>query len=230
MTHVLIIEPDAGTRSGLEGALQQLSYRVSSAGSGQAGLSQVIEESPDVVILGLDLPDMNGLQVLRMLRSVVQLPIVTAVPRTEEGLAVQALRAGADDSLEKPFSMRLVDARLTALMRRCRVEEPPAQVTVGDLTVDVQAHTASLAGRPLELRPMEFRLLAHLAANADRVISKTELRQQVWDSAYTTSKTIDVHLCWLRRQLGETAARPRYLHSVRRVGVRLSAPTGTDMA
>ncbi|WP_035791627.1 response regulator transcription factor [Kitasatospora mediocidica] len=224
MTHVLIVEPDAGTRAGLQGALQQLRYRVSAAESGQDGMSRVIEDAPDVVILALDLPDMSGLKVLRILRSVVRLPIVAAVARADESLAVQALRAGADDSLEKPFSVNLVDARLTALMRRCGAEEPPEVMTVGGLVIDVQAHTATLGDRVLDLRPMEFRLLAHLAANAGRVVSKAELRERVWENAYTTNKTIDVHLCWLRRQLGETAAQPRYLGSVRRVGVSLSAP------
>ncbi|MFJ7209234.1 response regulator transcription factor [Streptomyces sp. NPDC098789] len=224
MTHVLIIESDADVRLRLETGLRRLKYRVSSAGGGQDGMRAVFSQRPDLVLLDLDLGDVDGLDVLRVLRT-ASTPVVAAVPVHDEQRAVTALRAGADDCVGKPFSLGLLDARLGALARRCRPRREVPAVRVGDLVVDPAAHVARMGGRTLRLRPKEFRLLVYLASREGRVISRRELLREVWDGAGGSSnRTLDVHLCLLRRQLGESASHPRYLHSFRGVGVKLHAP------
>jgi DNA-binding response OmpR family regulator len=186
----------------------------------------VMDESPDIVILDLGLPDMDGMQVLKMLRAVVDVPIIIATARDSEQQMLRALELGADDYMVKPFSAEHMNARLKAVLRRYSLgKEHQPVIQVGDLTIDMSAHTVMLGRRPLELRPKEFRLLAYLAEHAGRVVSKDELLVEVWDRAFgATEKTVDVHLSWLRKRLSETAAEPRYLQSVRGVGVKLVDP------
>ena len=129
----------------------------------------------------------------------------------------------------KPFAAAHLDARVRAVLRRADTAPPAAALVVGGLRVDVAAREAVLDGRPLELTRLEFDLLAHLAARAGTVVTKRELLADVWRSPYGgADKTVDVHLSWLRRKLGESAAAPRYLHSVRGVGVKVAAPAGGD--
>ena len=125
----------------------------------------------------------------------------------------------------KPFSSEQLDARIRAVLRRSGSDEPPGPLTVGDLVIDVRSRHASLEGRPLELNRKEFDILAYLASRQGEVVSKRDLWRDVWHQPVRgTDKTIDVHLSWIRRKLGETSAEPRYLTTVRGVGVRLAAP------
>lgn len=225
MTHLLIIESDTAVRTRLEDDLRALRYRVSSADCGREGMRAVLCKRPDLVLLDLDLRDLSGLDVLRMLRAAAPTPVVAAVPAHDERRAVSAFRAGAEDCVDKPYSLGLLDARLDAVARRYRARSEQPALRVGALTVDPAAHVARLDGRTLPLRPKEFRLLSYLAARQGRFISKVELRREVWkDAEDATDRTVDVHLCLLRRRLGESAAVPRYLHSLRGVGVKLDAP------
>ncbi|GEC09555.1 DNA-binding response regulator [Streptomyces spinoverrucosus] len=225
MPHVLLVEDDDHIRTALAGSLHDLGHRVDAVATAVEGLSRAVSTSPDIVVLDLGLPDMDGLQALKMLRAGTPVPVVIATARDDERHTVRALDLGADDYVIKPFSVEHLNARLAAVLRRATPAAPEPTLAVGDLRIDLQAHTATLEGRPLELRPKEFRLLAYLAGHAGRVVGKDELRQTVWDSVFgITDKTMDVHLSWLRRRLGETAASPRYLHSVRGVGVKLVDP------
>jgi DNA-binding response OmpR family regulator len=138
---------------------------------------------------------------------------------------VRALDAGADDYIIKPFGAEQLDARIRAVLRRVGADGPDAAVTVGGLRLDSRARRATLDGRVLDLTPREFDMLHYLAARPDQVVTKGELLTHVWQIPYASAdKTVDVHLSWLRRKFGETAQQPRYLHTVRRVGIRLSAP------
>ncbi len=146
--------------------------------------------------------------------------------RDEDASVVGALDAGADDYVVKPFQAGQLDARIRAVLRRAAGPEADAgPVVVGDLSVDVRTHRVTLAGADVPLSPKEFELLAYLAARAGTVVSKRELLAEVWQLPYGGSdKTVDVHLSWLRRKLGESAGEPRLLHTVRGVGVRLAGP------
>ncbi len=223
---MLIIEDDDRIRTLLVRSLREHDYAVDSARDGMTGLSAAVDNRPDVVVLDLGLPDVDGTQVLAMLRAVSDVPVIIASARDDDPTLVAALDSGADDYVVKPFTTAQLEARIRAVLRRAgAAKSSQAPLRVGQLTVDVSARRAVLADEVLDLTPREFDLLAHLASRAGDVVTKRELLTEVWHQAWGGSdKTVDVHLSWLRRKLGETAAEPRYLTSVRGVGVRLAAP------
>ncbi|WP_242901511.1 response regulator transcription factor [Actinomadura terrae] len=224
MPSVLVVEDDPDVRAALIRELSARSHVVRSAGTAMDALREVTQAPPDVVVLDLGLPDLDGAEVLKMLRGVSDVPVVIATARDDEPEVVRLLNAGADDYLIKPFSAEHLSARLTAVLRRSARSGPSAELTVGGLHIDLDRREALLDGAPLELTRREFDLLAYLAARPGRVVARRELLAEVWRQAYGDDQTIDVHLSWLRRKLGETAAAPRYLHTVRGVGVRLAEP------
>jgi DNA-binding response OmpR family regulator len=226
MPHILVVEDDPRVRSALLRALDERGYATSSAPTGMAGLQAAVADRPDLVVVDLGLPDVDGLEVLRMLRAVSETPVIVATAREEESEIVRALDAGADDYLVKPFGADQLEARIRAVLRRAAAEGGRSgPVTVGGLRLNPGARTAEVDGEPLDLTPREFDLLRYLAERVDQVVSRRELLAEVWRQPYgAADKTVDVHLSWLRRKLGETAQAPRYLHTVRGVGVRLSAP------
>lgn len=224
---IVLVEDDPGIRAALARSLADKGHAVRSASSGMAGLTDIVDDPPDVVVLDLGLPDVDGTEVLRMLRAVSRVPVIVATARDDEAEIVRTLDAGADDYVVKPFSGGQLDARIRALLRRGadRSAGGVDRVEVGGLAIDPSSREATLDGVALDLSRKEFDLLHHLAANTGRVVTKRELLAEVWQQAYGgADKTVDVHLSWLRRKLGETAAEPRYLRTVRGVGVRLVAP------
>ena len=225
MAHVLLVEDDAAIRTALTRALRDLGHGVELVGSGLPALTSAVENKPDVVLLDLGLPDLDGADVLSMLRAVSDLPVIIATARDEESEMVRLLELGADDYVIKPFSAEQLNARIRAVLRRSgRTEEDPV-ITVGGLRIDTRSYEVDVDGRPVELARKEFELLLALARRAGEVVTKRDLLAEVWQLAWGGSdRTVDVHLSWLRRKLGESAAEPRYLHSVRGVGVRLAAP------
>ncbi len=224
MPSVLVVEDDPDVRTALIRELSARSHAVRSAGTAMDALREVTQSPPDVVILDLGLPDLDGAEVLKMLRGVSDVPVIIATARDDEPEVVRLLNAGADDYLIKPFSAEHLSARLAAVLRRSARSGPSAELTVGGLHIDLDRREALLDGTPLELTRREFDLLSYLAARPGRVVARRELLAEVWRQAYGDDQTIDVHLSWLRRKLGETAAAPRYLHTVRGVGVRLAEP------
>ena len=226
MAQLLIVEDDFAIRSGLSRALTERGHAVASAGLATTALAMVESCAPDLLLLDLGLPDMDGMQMLRMLRAVSSVPVIVATARDDERAVVAALDAGADDYVIKPFSAVQVDARIRAVLRRVAEDRPRTPVRVGQLCVDDAARTASLGERPLSLSHMEFDLLLYLAERPGEVVSKRELLTQVWQRSYSgADKTVDVHLSWLRRKLGESGSAPHYLHTVRGAGVKLVDPT-----
>ena len=226
MSQLLLVEDDVAIRTALVRALSERGHGVRTAATGMAGLQEAVEKVPDLVVLDLGLPDIDGCTLLTMLRAVSKVPVIVATARDDESEIVRALDAGADDYVVKPFAADHLDARIRAVLRRVSPGGDGGQVLrVGELLIDAPAHSATLAGRPLDLTRKEFDLLVHLAARPGVVVSKRELMAEVWRQPYGgADKTVDVHLSWLRRKLGETADAPRYLHSVRGVGVKLVDP------
>jgi DNA-binding response OmpR family regulator len=226
MAHLLVVEDDPALRGALVRALRDKGHAVATAPSGMAGLDAAMTRPPDLVVLDLALPDVDGGQVLRMLRAVSDVPVIVATARDEEPEMVALLENGADDYIVKPFGAAQLDARIKAVLRRLGTAEPEEPLRVGGLVLDPAAREVALDGRALDLTPREFDLLAHLARRAGQVVSRRELLAEVWQQPLGgADKTVDVHLSWLRRKLGETAQAPRYLHTVRTVGVKLMAPT-----
>jgi DNA-binding response OmpR family regulator len=225
MPQVLVIEDDLEVREALLRFLAAHGYATRSAATGMAGLADAVRDRPDLVVLDLGLPDVDGDDLLGMLRGVSTVPVIVVTARDADEQIVTVLNAGADDYLVKPFSAAQLDARIRAVLRRVGADGRPNSITVGELNVDPAGRTAKLGTTELDLAPREFELLRYLAERAGQVVTKRELLSEVWQMAYGgAEKTVDVHLSWLRRKLGETASQPRYLHSVRGVGVRLAAP------
>jgi two-component system, OmpR family, KDP operon response regulator KdpE len=227
VAQLLLVEDDASIRLALVRALTERGHAVTSTTTAMDALQQVVAAPPDLVILDLGLPGLDGYEALRMLRAVSKVPVVVATARDDEADIVRALNAGADDYLVKPFGPGQIDARVRAVLRRAGDAgwSRAAPIQVGGLWLDGGAYEAVLDGIPLELSRREFDLLHYLALHAGQVVPKRDLLTHVWRMPYGgADKTIDVHVAWLRRKMGETAQEPRYLHTVRGVGIKLAAP------
>ncbi|MEU6232229.1 response regulator transcription factor [Kitasatospora sp. NPDC047058] len=241
MTSVLVVEDDPAIRASLIEVLTSHHLVVRSSPNGFGALREITRRPPDAIVLDLGLPDLDGADALRMIRGLSQVPVLVATARDDEREIIKLLHAGADDYLVKPFSGGQLVARLIAVLRRCSgpasfaAAGPGAHavplpgmdqgaIVVGELSIDPTARTARLAGGDLGLTRREFDLLEFLARNAGRVVSRQLILAEVWRQPYVDEKTVDVHLSCLRRKLGERATRPRYLHTVRGVGVKLVAP------
>ena len=220
-----MIEDDGGIRSAITRALTDLGHTVTATDRGMSGLELALDNPPDVVLLDLGLPDLDGLEVLAMLRAVSNVPVIVITARDDDADMVRALDRGADDYVVKPFGIEQVDARLRAVLRRSGSAAAEGPLVVGGLMVDPRTREVRLDGLAIDLSRKEFDLLLALAQRPREVVTKRELLADVWRQSYGGGeRTVDVHLSWLRRKLGETAADPRYLHSVRGVGIRLAAP------
>jgi len=225
MPSVLVVEDDQHIREAVARSLAGAGYAVRTEPTAASGLTAVVDWRPDVVVLDLGLPDMDGAQVLPMVRGVSDVPVIVATARDDEREMVRLLDAGADDYVVKPYSGEQLAARIRAVLRRRGDGGGTGPLVVGGLEVDVARRSAALDGAPLELSRLEFDLLAHLAARSPEVVTRRELLAEVWHQPHGGGdKTVDVHLSWLRRKLGESAAAPRYLRTVRGVGVKLEAP------
>jgi DNA-binding response OmpR family regulator len=226
VARLLLIEDDPAIRATVLRALRERGHAVAAAPAAMEGLQTALAERPDLIVLDLGLPDLDGRELLRMLRAVSSIPVIVATARDEEASMVQLLDAGADDYVVKPYTAAQLDARIRAVLRRSPGAADSPVLTVGGLKIDPLARTVLLDDVAVELTPREFDLLHHLAVKAGQVVTKRELLTEVWQVPYgSTDKTVDVHLSWLRRKLGETAQEPRYLHTVRGVGVKLSEPS-----
>ncbi|MFH8891968.1 response regulator transcription factor [Streptomyces sp. NPDC017949] len=239
MPSVLVVEDDPSIRQSLIEVLAEHGYAVRSVGDGFGALREITRIPVDAVVLDLGLPDLDGGDALRMIRGISSVPVLVATARDDETEIIKLLNAGADDYLVKPFSGGQLIARLSAVLRRTThvapahpaggpgpapAAEPLRATTVGELSVDPAARTAHLAGLELHLTRREFDLLAFLAHHTGQVVSKRRLLSEVWREPYVDDQTVDVHLSSLRRKLGERASAPRYLLTVRGVGIKLVAP------
>ncbi len=225
MPDVLIIEDDARIREALSLRLIERGYGVETARAGLPALELVASHDFDLVVLDLGLPDIDGSDALRMIRGLSQVPVLIATARDDETEIVRMLDAGADDYVVKPFSIDHLVARIRAVLRRASDTDRDRVITVGELQINVETREARLRGVDLLLKGKEFDLLAYLAERAGHVVRKRELLSAVWRQPYGgPDKTVDVHLSWLRKKLGESAAEPRYIHTERGVGIRLIDP------
>lgn len=225
MTRIVLIEDDVDIRRLVADALAAEGHDVESAATAMNGLELAVRNAPGLVVMDLGLPDLDGNELLRMIRAVSQVPVMVITARGADEAVVRTLDAGADDYLVKPFSVAQLLARVRAILRRGTSDDGTDRLIVGGLTIDVSAREATLDGVLLDLSPKEFDLLRSLAERKGEVVTKRELLADVWREPYGGSdRTVDVHLSWLRKKLGETASEPRYLRTVHGVGVKLVAP------
>jgi DNA-binding response OmpR family regulator len=225
MARIVLVEDDVEIRRLVADALAAQGHDVESAAAALEGLELAVKGKPDLVVMDLGLPDLDGTELLRMIRAVSEVPIIVITARGADEVVVRTLDSGADDYLVKPFSVAQLEARVRALLRRGSLADTDETLQVGDLRIDSAAREATLEGRALDLSPKEFDLLRVLAERAGEVVSKRALMAEVWREPYGgAERTVDVHLSWLRNKLGETAQDPRYLRTVHGVGVKLVDP------
>jgi DNA-binding response OmpR family regulator len=226
MTRILIVEDDQSIRDALRRSLADRGHAVSVAATGLGGLEATLKEQPEVVLLDLGLPDVDGLTLVSVMRAAARVPILVITALDDDPTLVRALDGGADDYVVKPFGSEQIEARIRAVLRRTVGEAAPETYAVGGLRLDAGARTVTLGAVPVELSRKEFDMLHLLCRRVGQVVTRRELLAEVWRQPYGGSdRTVDVHLSWLRRKLGESAAQPVYLHSVRGVGVRLVGPS-----
>lgn len=223
---VVLIEDELPIRRFLRAALVTQGYRLFEAPTGTDGLVEVATRQPDVVILDLGLPDMDGLEVIRRLREWTSVPIIVLSARGQEHDKVGALDAGADDYVSKPFGPQELLARIRAAQRRAIGAARPdeAAFTLGELMVDLARRRVLLAGREVRLTPIEYRLLTTLVRHAGRVLTHRQLLTEVWGPSHVDQPHyLRVFMGQLRRKLESDPARPRYLLTEPGVGYRLAA-------
>ena len=227
---ILIVEDDRTLLDVLKYNLDSEGYRVVTAADGVRALEVARAEKPDLIILDIMLPQLDGFEVCRILRQEMTVPILMLTARTEEIDRVVGLELGADDYLTKPFSLRELLARIRALLRRvemmrqetlARQEATPTAIQVADLEIDFARHQVWRRGVVLDLSPKEFELLAFLARNRGLVFSRNQLLEKVWGYDYAgDTKTVDVHIRWLRQKIEDDPSHPRHLLAVRGVGYK----------
>jgi DNA-binding response OmpR family regulator len=214
---ILVVEDEDAIAEPLADGLRREGFDVERAATGEEALAAT---EPDVVLLDLRLPDVDGYEVCRRLRSRSDVPIIIVSARGEEVDRVVGLELGADDYVVKPFGLREVIARIRAVTRRASGRTDDSRLHVGPLEVDVRARRVSLDGQELELTAKEFDVLAVLAEEPGNVVSRQTLLERVWQTSwYGPTKTIDVHVASLRRKLGD----PGWIETVRGIGFRLRA-------
>lgn len=228
---VMLIEDEKEIRDLVRYNLEKAGYRVAAAADGEAGLQQLFASRPDALVLDLMLPGMNGLEIVRELRNeplTHDLPILVLTARSAEMDKLLGFEQGADDYLTKPFSPRELVARVKALLRRTKPTGAGPAMVVGPLRVDLDAHEAQVAGARLDLTPREFDLIAFLARNPGRALSRDELLRKVWGYDYVgETRTVDVHVRRLRAKLGDHHG---LIETVLGAGYKLSVPAAGEPA
>ena len=226
---VLLVEDEASIAEPFARALGREGFDTEVAPTAAAARDAFARRRPSIVLLDLTLPDGDGRELCREWRRDTGVPIIMLTARGTETDRVVGLELGADDYVVKPFSSAEVAARIRAVLRRAQPQaEPPAPprpIALGELTIDPRTRSAALGGRDLGLTRKEYDLLARLARDAGQVVSREDLMADVWDENwFGSTKTLDVHVGFLRRKLGDDAADPRWLRTVRGVGFLLAAP------
>lgn len=222
---ILIVEDEQSIAELVSEALKRYGFRVENASDGDIGLDMIETTLPDLVILDLMLPGLDGWEICRRMReneATADIPVMMLTARRDERDVVAGLELGADDYMRKPFSLSELAARVRALLRRRGKRTPKKQtLEAGPLTVDLAAEQVSVGGGPIDLSPTEYRLLELLAREEGRVVSREELLAKVWGYYTGDTRTVDVHLWRLRRKIEEDPENPRLIHTLRGRGYRL---------
>jgi len=224
---ILVVEDDANLLNTLKYNLQKEGYDVITSANGAEAVETARKVKPDLIILDIMLPKMNGFEVCRILRKEMIVPILMLTAKAEETDKIVGLELGADDYVTKPFSIRELLARVRAMLRRVKMIEPAsidekALLKINELEIDPARHRASLRETVLDLTPKEFDLLVFLARNKGFVFNRDQLLEKVWGYDYAgDTRTVDVHIRWLRQKIEVDPQKPKYLITVRGTGYKL---------
>ena len=224
MTRILIIEDNVALAAGLRNNLEIEGYAVDVAHNGEAGVQSARDAAPDLILLDVMLPGIDGYRVLRELRDrSIDAPVLMLTARAEEVDKVRALRLGADDYITKPFGVLELLARVEAVLRRSAPPSRPETITFGDIAIHTGSRVITRAGQPVPLRPMEFDLLMALVERKGDLVTRFELLTQVWGhSSAVLTRTIDTHIAELRRKIEPDPGNPTYIQTVRKAGYRIA--------
>ena len=219
---ILVVDDEPMVREVLVGYLKRDGYTVDEAADGQQALNLAAANKPDLILLDVMLPEVDGFAVLTRIRQTSSVPVILLTARSEEPDRVVGLELGADDYVVKPFSPREVMARVRSVMRRTHASPLPDRLEFDGLIVDGSSREVECDGRAVELTPKEFDLLAYLAASPRIAMSRSELLEQVWDSSadYQDPSTVTVHVARLRQKIETDPESPRWITTVRGVGYR----------
>ena len=224
---ILVVEDEENILEAIKYSLSKEGYEVYGASDGEIGLYKAKELSPNLVILDVMLPSLDGFEVCRILRKDMDVPVFMLSAKSEEIDRVVGLEIGADDYITKPFSMRELMARVRNALRRANEERGNSnsskseKIVAGELEINLASHMVRLSGMPIEMKPREFSLLALLASNAGRAYRRDQILESLWGHAYIGDvRTVDVHVRWIREKIEDDPSRPTKIVTVRGVGYR----------
>ena len=228
MTHILLIDDERKLTAPLRSSFERAGYQVTVANDGHSGLSLALVEKPDVIVLDVMMPGLDGWQVCQAIREHSTTPIIMLTALDDSTDRIKGLELGADDYLVKPFGYAELEAHVRAMLRRVRLDQgaqAPPRLAVGAITLDLQAHVVLRDGKELVLRQKEFEILTLLMANLGKVVTRERLFDEVWGTDWLgDTRTLDVHMSWLRAKLEADPGNPVYLQTIRGVGYRFNDP------
>lgn len=228
MTRIMLVDDEPLITESLTYSLRREGFDVKSVGDGSIALQEILDYAPDLVVLDVMLPGMNGLEICRRLRAQSTIPVIMLTARGEEIDRVLGLEVGADDYLAKPFSFRELLARVRSILRRVELDRQVSMmqsINLGNLTLDSTARRVFKSGQEVQLSAREFDLLSCLMKNAGRALSREDLLGEVWGSDWIgDQRTLDVHVRWLRLKVEDDPASPKYIQTVRGHGYRFAGP------
>ena len=220
-TAVLIVEDEENLLEALKYSFERAGYSVLPARDGEAAVTVARRMKPDLVLLDVMLPNLDGFEVCRILRLETDAPILMLTARGEEADRITGLELGADDYVAKPFSMRELLARVRNILKRAEPSRPHERLKADRLELDLNGYTATLDGKPLALRPREFALLAMLIGNRGRALTRLQILEHLWGYDYIgDTRTVDVHIRWIREKIETDPSKPKMIKTVRGVGYR----------
>ncbi len=230
MPRILLIDDDRSLTDPLQVALENAGYTVSVAHDGPSGLRLALDIQPDVIVLDVIMPVLNGWEVCQSIRQHSPVPIIMLTALDDRTDRIRGLELGADDYLVKPFGFLELHAHIKAMLRRVTLDtHQPQTLAAGDIQVNLAAHTVTLCGQPVSLRQKEYDILVLLMSNTDRVVTRNELFDVVWGTDWMgDTRTLDVHMSWLRSKLEADPANPVYFHTVRGIGYRFVMPGAAE--
>lgn len=226
MVHILLIDDEKKITDPLKSAFERVGYEVSVAYDGHIGLSLALVEKPDVIVLDVMMPNLDGWQVCQAIRQFSTVPIIMLTALDDSTERIKGLELGADDYLVKPFGYKELEAHVRAILRRVRFDHQAipniqSRITIGNITLDLEAHTVHKYDQEISLRQKEYEILVLLMTNMGKVISRERLFDEVWGTDWLgDTRTLDVHMSWLRAKLEDDPTNPHYLQTVRGVGYR----------
>lgn len=231
MSHILLIDDERKLTDPLRSSFERGGYQVTVANDGHTGLSLALVEKPDVVVLDIMMPGLDGWQVCQAIRTHSTMPIIMLTALDDSTDRIKGLELGADDYLVKPFGYKELEAHVRAMLRRIRLDlgwQTPQRIVVGEIMLDLEAHTVMRSEQELVLRQKEFEILSLLMSNLGKVVTRDRLFDEVWGTDWLgDTRTLDVHMSWLRAKLETDPANPVYLQTIRGVGYRFTNPEGS---